>query len=89
VCLAATLFVPGLGALSDQFDLRIPFCLWYRTPYQDFILSQEPVMIDLHRVDPALAAEIVRLGVFVSHDAAGEGRHGSFPGLSVKVSSAL
>jgi len=46
-------------------------------------------MSDLHRVDFALAAEIVRLNGFVSHDAAGDGRHTSAPRLWVKVSSAL
>jgi len=46
-------------------------------------------MSDLHRVDFALATEIVRLNGFVSHDAAGDGRHTSAPGLWVKVSSAL
>jgi len=46
-------------------------------------------MIDLYRVDFALAAEIVGLNGFVSHDAAGGGRDAPIPRLWVKVSSAL
>ena len=46
-------------------------------------------MSDLHRVDFALAAEIVGLNGFVSHDAAGDGRYAPTPGLWVKVSFAL
>jgi hypothetical protein len=89
MCLAATFLVPGLGALSDQFDPCIAFRFRHRTPYGDFLLSQEPVMSDLHRVDFALATEIVRLNGFVSHDAAGDGPYTLAPRLWVKVSSAL
>jgi hypothetical protein len=89
VCLAATLFIPGLGALFDQFNLCIPFWLWQRTPYRDFIFSQEPIMIDLHSVDLTLVTEIIRLDALVSHDTARDGSHASFLPLLVKLSSAL
>jgi len=46
-------------------------------------------MIDFHRVDFALATEVVGLNRFVSHDAAGDGRYAPAPGLWVKVSSTL
>jgi hypothetical protein len=52
-----------------------PFRFWHRTPYGDFILSQEPVMIDLHRVNFALAGVIVGLNGSVSHRAAGDGHY--------------
>ena len=89
VRLAAALFVPRLQALSDQFNLYIPFWFWHRTPYRDFFLSQEPIMIDLHRVDLTVAAEIVRIDVFISHDPARDGNHPSILPLLVKVSSTL
>jgi hypothetical protein len=41
--------------------------------YRDVVFSEEPVMIDFHRVDLAPVAEIVRIGVFVSQDAPGDG----------------
>jgi len=46
-------------------------------------------MIDFHGVDFALATEIIRLDVFISHDAAGDGNHMSALGLLAKLSSAL
>jgi hypothetical protein len=89
VRLAAALLVPWLGASLDQFNFFIPLRLWHGTPFRDFGLSEEPVMIDLHRVDTALTAKIERLDVFISHDAAGDRRYTSVPGLRVKVSLAL
>jgi diadenosine tetraphosphatase ApaH/serine/threonine PP2A family protein phosphatase len=86
---AAALLVPGPGALFDQFDFGLALRFWNRTPDGDFFLSQEAVVIDFHRVHLAGAAEIERLDVFISHDSAGNGRHGSFPPLSVKFLTAF
>ena len=89
MCLAATLFVPGLVALFDQVDQDIPLGFRHRTSNRDLLLAQEAVVIDLHRVDLTLGAEIVRLDIFVSHDAAGDGGNRTVPGLPVKDSSAF
>jgi hypothetical protein len=45
-------------------------------------------MNDLHGLYLTAVAEIERLDVFVSHDSAGNGSHGSFSALPVKFLSA-
>jgi len=87
VCLAATLFVPGLVALFDQFDQGIPLGFRHRPPNRDLLLAQEAVVINLDRVELTLGAEIVRLYVFVSRDAAGDGGKGPVAGFPVKSPS--
>ncbi len=84
--LAAAIFVPGLGAFFDQFDPCISFRFQHRALGRNIILSQEPIMIDLDRVDLASAAEIVRIDVFISHDTTGDG---SQPLFFIELSSAL
>src|SRR5574341_2122888 len=81
--------VPRLRALSNQINLRIPFRLWDRTLCRGIVLSQEAIMIHLHRVDFAPATEVIRIDVFFSHDTPGDGSHPCLFGLPTKVSSAL
>jgi hypothetical protein len=49
----AAFFVPGLGALFNQFDLFVAICLRNGTPYRDFVLSQESIMVDLYGINAA------------------------------------
>ncbi len=89
MCVTAALLVPGLRTLSDQFELCIAFGFRHRTAYRDFVFSEKTVMIDLNRVDVAVAAEVVRLRRFVSHDTAGDGNDPSFFCFSIQVSAAV
>jgi hypothetical protein len=86
---ASTLLVPGLGALPDQCDLGIAFGFGHRTMHGDALLAEKSVMIDLYGVNPAFLAEEIRLNIFVSHDAAGNGRHAVLRPLLGKLSPAL
>ena len=86
---ASALFVPRLGALPDQFDLGIAFGFGQRTLDGDVLLAEKSIMIDLYGVNPAWRAEEIRLNVFVSHDAAGNGRHAVLRPLLGKLSPAL
>jgi hypothetical protein len=49
----AAFFVPGLGALFNQFDLCIAICFRNGTLYRDFILSKESIMVNLYGINPA------------------------------------
>jgi hypothetical protein len=89
VGLTAALLVPGLGTLFDQFDFGFPFRFGQWPPGGNFFLAQEAVMNDLHGVHLTAVTEIERLDVFIAHDSAGNGRHGYFSALRVKILSAL
>ena len=85
----AALLVPGAGASFDQFDLGLTRRFGHWTPDRDIFLPQEAVAIDFYRVHLTDHTEVERLDVFVSHDSAGNGRHGFFPALPVKFFTAF
>jgi hypothetical protein len=55
----AAFFVPGLGALFNQFDPCITVCFRNRTLYRDFVLSKESIMVDLYGINPAMVTKKV------------------------------
>jgi hypothetical protein len=53
----AAFFVPGLGALFNQFDLFIAICFRNGTPYRDFVLSKESIMVNLYSINSAMVTK--------------------------------
>lgn len=86
---AAAPLVPGLGALHDQGHLGVALLLGNRSLDRGPLLPQEPVVEHLHRVHLTAPAEVERIGMLVTHDAAADRGHRALPGVPVEVSTAL
>ena len=66
----AALFVPWARALVNQLHFGIAFGFGDRPMDRYGFLTQEPVVIDFHRVELAMMAEEIRFDIFVARNAA-------------------